>query len=69
MRLTTDLLYIPESTIERSVGKDGKKHYRCDYSIKMTSCSASTKYELVYRLEALLIVSGCSSPKVSLLIS
>ena len=49
MRLKPDLSHIPEETIERSVGKDGKNYYRCDYSIEMTMYSASTKYEIVYK--------------------
>lgn len=49
MRLKTDLSCIPEETIERSVGKDGKDYYRCDFFIEMTTYSASTKYQMVYK--------------------
>lgn len=48
VRLTTDLSCIPEETIDRSIGKDGMKYYRCDFCVEMTTYSASTKYEMVY---------------------
>ena len=47
--LTVDLSVIPEDTIDRSMGKDGKWYYLCCYKIEMTNYSASTKYELDYK--------------------
>lgn len=49
MELTIDLSTIPEETLHRDKGKDGKLYYRCDYEVEMTHCSASTRYELVYK--------------------
>ena len=49
MKLDIDLSTIPEETLDRDRGKDGKLYYRCDYEIQVTHCSASTKYALVYK--------------------
>ncbi len=49
VKLETDLSMIPESAIDRQLGKDGKEYYRCNWAIEMTNYSASTKYEMVYK--------------------
>ena len=49
VELNVDLSCIPEETINRDTGKDGKLYYRCDYEVEMTNFSASTRYELVYK--------------------
>ena len=49
MQLKVNLSKIPEESLDRSKGKDGKLYYRCDYEVEMTHCSASTRYELVYK--------------------
>ena len=49
MELNVDLSTIPEETLNRDRGKDGKLYYRCDYNVEVTHYSASTRYELVYK--------------------
>ena len=49
MELKVDLTTIPEETLDRDKGKDGKLYYRCDFEVEVTYCSASTRYVLVYK--------------------
>jgi hypothetical protein len=48
VRLTADLSAIPENTLTKEKGKDGKMYYAFSFSIEVTYLSARTKYELVH---------------------
>ncbi len=49
VKLTADLSYIPESSIDKRYGKDDELNYYLDWIIEMTSYSVSTKYEIEYK--------------------
>ncbi|CAD6588975.1 MAG: hypothetical protein ASARMPRED_003851 [Alectoria sarmentosa] len=46
VRLTANFGSIPESTLDRRMGRDGQEWYFIAYSIRMTTLSASTSYAL-----------------------
>ena len=47
-KLRAGLGHIPEASLERNLGSDGRQHYRLQCEVHATFRSASTEYSLYY---------------------